>query len=63
MIRSQAVDGDLRRVTLTVTARRPARFYTNIPGERLMRRATERDFVFSVGPGESTAVSLVVSVH
>lgn len=42
---------------MTITTRRPARFYCKIKNKAIMRRATERDFVFSLGPKESTPVS------
>lgn len=42
---------------MTITTRRPARFYSKIKNKAIMRRATERGFVFSLGPKESTPVS------
>lgn len=47
---------DGQPVTLTISTMRPARFYAKLKGMPLMRRATERDFVFSVGPSESIPV-------
>lgn len=41
---------------MTITTRRPARFYSKTKNKAIMRRATERDFVFSLGPMESTPV-------
>lgn len=51
-----APDDDRSLVTLTVTMRRPARFYATVKGKQMTRRATERDFVFSSGPYESIPV-------
>ncbi|BEJ13713.1 hypothetical protein CspHIS471_0308870 [Cutaneotrichosporon sp. HIS471] len=41
-------------VTLTVTTRRPGRFYAQVKDKNIMRRATARDFVFSPSAKEST---------
>ncbi|KAK4684115.1 RNA-dependent RNA polymerase, partial [Tremellales sp. Uapishka_1] len=49
-MRERMEDGKWR-VTLTITTRRPPKFYVKVKAQR--RRATERDFVFSVGPFES----------
>jgi hypothetical protein len=46
------------RFALTVTTRRPPRFYVQVPDEYgTLRRATEMDFVNARGPMQSTAVS------
>lgn len=47
--------------TLTLATRRPARFFMKIRGKPIMRRATERDFVFSIGPAESIDVRLTLA--
>lgn len=41
-------------VRLTITTRRPGRFYTRVKDKNIMRRATARDFVFSPSTKEST---------
>jgi hypothetical protein len=45
-------------VTMTITVRRPPRFYCRLKERNKMRRATERDFVFQRGPFQSTKVGL-----
>lgn len=42
-------------IRLTITTRRPARFYIRVKDKNIMRRATARDFVFSPSTKESTA--------
>lgn len=54
VVSTKQPDSDHALVTLTIRMRRPARFYCKIKGKNLMQRGTERDFVFSIGPGEST---------
>lgn len=55
---AEKISSDNVQFVLTVTTRRPPRFYVRLEGEEdVLRRATEADFVAARGPMQSTAVS------
>lgn len=52
VLRRKVEDGHV--VTMTVTTRRPGRFYVQLKDKNIMQRATARDFVFCPSSAEST---------